>query len=327
MKKSLALRRVARLLVLLASTSLVRAQTATETTLRAETKAAIARDSTIGEDPTARRAALDALGGRAGAVVVMNAKTGRVYTIVNQDWAVRRGFKPCSLIKLVTGLAGLNEKVIDPTKAMKVSGPAETLTFERALAASHNGYFEDVGARLGFAKMLRYARDLGLGQRTGLNLRGETAGRLPQSAAAQDLREMSSHGDNFLVTPVQWATLMSSIANGGALLRPRVTSAATGATIRRRLGLVSARALQQLRPGLVETVQYGTARVAYSSGLRIAGKTGTCEGQGSELGLFASYAPAAAPRVTVVVGTRGPDATGGSAAAIAAQVHRALKIR
>ena len=53
-----------------------------------------------------RAAAVSALGNHNGTVVVMDPKTGRVYTVVNQDWGLRRGFKPCSTIKLVTGVAG-----------------------------------------------------------------------------------------------------------------------------------------------------------------------------------------------------------------------------
>ena len=67
-----------------------------------------------GEDPEVRRVAVNALGNHAGTVVVMDPMTGRVYSVVNQEWALRRGFKPCSTIKLVTGVAGLSENAIPP---------------------------------------------------------------------------------------------------------------------------------------------------------------------------------------------------------------------
>src|SRR2546430_16560623 len=89
-------------------------QRAADQALKDETVANIARDETQGEDPEVRRVALNALAGHAGTVVVMNPKTGQVYTVVNQDWALRRGFKPCSTTKLGTGLAGLTEHGIDP---------------------------------------------------------------------------------------------------------------------------------------------------------------------------------------------------------------------
>ena len=81
--------------------------------LRTETVANIEQDNTEGEDLQVRRAAVNALGNHAGTVVVMEAKTGKLLTVVNQDWAIKEGFKPCSTIKLVTGAAGLNEDVIN----------------------------------------------------------------------------------------------------------------------------------------------------------------------------------------------------------------------
>src|SRR5439155_24012516 len=78
-------------------------QRALDDGLRNEVQANIARDSTVGEDLEVRNAAIAALGNHAGTVGVMDPRSGRVYTVVNQEWALRRGFKPCSTIKLVTG--------------------------------------------------------------------------------------------------------------------------------------------------------------------------------------------------------------------------------
>ena len=75
--------------------------------LKQTTSKNIAEDDLTGEDRVIRAAALEALGTAAGTVVVMNAQTGRVYSIVNQDWAISRGFKPCSTIKLVTAVGGV----------------------------------------------------------------------------------------------------------------------------------------------------------------------------------------------------------------------------
>ena len=86
--------------------------------MRNEVQSDIAKDSTVGEDLEVRNAAIAALGNHAGTVVVMDPKTGRVYTVVNQEWGLRHGFKPCSTIKLVTGVAGLCEKVIQPIETV-----------------------------------------------------------------------------------------------------------------------------------------------------------------------------------------------------------------
>jgi hypothetical protein len=68
-------------------------QRAIDEGIRNEVQSNIAKDSAIGEDPEVRRAAVDALGHHAGTVVVMDPKTGRVYTVVNQDWGVAPRFQ------------------------------------------------------------------------------------------------------------------------------------------------------------------------------------------------------------------------------------------
>jgi hypothetical protein len=80
-------------------------------------------------------------------------------------------------------------------------------------------------------------------------------------------------------------------------------------------------------PGMIGAASYGTGKLAYDPIMQVAGKTGTCIGQGSWLGLFTSYAPVADPRLAVVVVTRGSGARGRVAAAIAGKVYRALDYR
>jgi len=144
-------------------------QQALDKALRDEVQGMIARDNTAGEDPQVRRVAINALGNHAGTVVVMDPMTGKVYSIVNQEWAVRRGFKPCSTIKLVTGVAGLSENVIPPAE-LTLAADRNHMDLTSALAHSDNSYFERVGSGLGFDKMIHYARELGLGEKTGANV-------------------------------------------------------------------------------------------------------------------------------------------------------------
>src|SRR5258708_7038369 len=174
-------------------------QRALDAAMRNEAMSFISQDVTAGEDPEVRRVAVNALGNHAGTVVVMDPKTGRVYSVVNQEWGVRRGFKPCSTIKLVTGLAGLNEKVIDPVDTASASG-AYHINLTDALAYSNNTYFQQVGGRVGFDKMIAYARRLGLGEKTGINAPNEFQGQVPQPRSGFAVNHMSSHGDDFKVT-------------------------------------------------------------------------------------------------------------------------------
>src|SRR5688500_8675338 len=134
-------------------------QRASDEGFRRETQTNIANDTSIGEDMEVRAAAVSALGNTAGTVVVMDPKTGRVYTVVNQEWGLRRGFKPCSTIKLVTGVAGISEKVIAPTEPVS-DGGRHRLDLTDALAYSNNTYFQHVGGQVGFDKMISYAREM-----------------------------------------------------------------------------------------------------------------------------------------------------------------------
>lgn len=298
--------------------------------LRDRVQSMIAKDDLTGEDPEVRRAAVNALGNHAGTVVVMDPQTGRVYSMVNQQWALREGFKPCSTIKLVTGLAGLNENVIDPSDTTKISDNNQ-VSLTRALAYSKNGYFQQVGGQVGFDKMVSYARRLGLGEKTGINTQNEFEGSVPGPASRSALNRMWSHGDNFQVTPIQLATLVSAMANGGKLLTPHIPRTKQGELrskikVRRQVKM-DTDAWRQMVPGMVGAVNYGSGRRAHDPRETVAGKTGTCIEQGTWVGLFTSYAPLANPRLAVVVIARGADAQNHFPAAVAGRIYRDLNGR
>lgn len=308
-------------------------QRAIDEGMRNEVEADIAKDSTIGEDPEVRRAAVEALGHHAGTVVVMDPKTGRVYTVVNQDWGLRRGFKPCSTIKLVTGVAGISEKVIAPIETVS-DGDRYKIDLTDALAYSNNTYFQHVAGEVGFDKMITYAKEMGLGEKTGINYVNEYTGRLPLFKSGFALNRMGSHGDDFEVTAIQLATLVSAMSNGGKLLTPHLPQTVQENTtfkteVRRKVN-VESDTWKRMLPGMIGAVNYGSGRKAYRPEQTVAGKTGTCIGQDSSrawVGLFTSYAPVVNPRLAVVVITRGTDAHNHVPAAIAGNIYRALSPR
>jgi membrane peptidoglycan carboxypeptidase len=256
----------------------------------------------------------------------MDPMTGKIYSVVNQEWALRRGFKPCSTVKLVTGVAGLQEKVISPFETTNVSDKYQ-LDLTDALAYSNNTYFQHVGGQVGFEKMMSHARDLGLGEKTGVNSPSEYSGRLPSEKTGFALNRMSSHGDDFEVTALQLGTLVSALANGGKLLVPYVPrnseESKAKTKVRRQID-VSQENLRRMVPGMVGAVNYGSGKKAYDPLQTVAGKTGTCIGQGSWLGLFTSYAPLANPRLAVVVIARGSDGRNHFPAAVAGRIYRDL---
>lgn len=294
--------------------------------LRAETSANIANDITDTEDLAVRQAAVEALGSRAGTVLVMEAKTGKIVSMVNQDWAIRESFKPCSTIKLVTGVAGLNENIINGDG--NISGESSSMTLDNALAFSNNGYFQRVGVKMGSGKMISYAKNLGLGEKTGINADGETAGKLP---FGNNNARIYSHGDDFEVTPLQLAVMVSALSNGGKKVVPQIPrsryeNARFRSNYRQPVALPE-KSVTGVLPGMMGAAEYGTARRGVDASIGVAGKTGSCIGKGSWVGLFASVAPVEDPEYAVVVITRGEGERGKYAAAVAGRVYQALQNR
>lgn len=294
--------------------------------LRTETVENIAHDNIEGEDLEVRAAAVNALGNHAGTILVMEAQTGKVLSIVNQDWAIRHSFKPCSTIKLVTAVAGINENVINEDG--KINARRFPMNLDDALAHSNNSYFQTVGAGLGNTKMISYAQMLGLGQPTGINAEKETGGRL---AFGNNNARIYSHGDDFEVTPLQLGVIVSAISNGGKILVPhipktKIEKANFRGAMRYQLNLPNNN-FRNVIPGMIGATQYGTARRGVDSSLDVAGKTGSCIGQGSWVGLFASVAPIENPKYAVVVITRGQSERGKYAAAIAGNIYKSLRNR
>jgi penicillin-binding protein 2 len=292
--------------------------------LRTETVANISKDVTEGEDMNIRAAAVNALGDHAGSVVVMEAQTGKVLTVVNQDWALRSGIKPCSTIKLVTGVAGLNEKAIDKTDG-SLTTSTNRLGLDDALARSDNGYFQRAGSAMGNTKVIEYAKQLGLGEPTGYPIEGEYAGKLPYN---NNNARIYSHGDDFEVTTMQLAVMVSAITNGGHRVLPRVprndVEKAKFQPFYKANVEVPRDSVRRVIPGMMGAAEYGTARRGMDQSLGVAGKTGSCISKGTWVGLFASVAPIEQPKYSVVVITRGAKERGRAAAAVAAQIYRTL---
>ncbi len=176
--------------------------------------------------------------------------------------------------------------------------------------------------------MISYAQTLGLGQPTGINAAGEASGKLP---FGNSNARIYSHGDDFEVTPLQLAVLVSAISNGGKMIVPqiprtKIEQANFRGQMRRTIDLPQ-KNMQQVIPGMIGAAQYGTARRGVDSSLDVAGKTGSCIGQGSWVGLFASVAPIENPKFAVIVITRGEGERGKYAAAVAGQIYAALRTR
>jgi cell division protein FtsI/penicillin-binding protein 2 len=291
-------------------------------------------DSTLGdvidgEDLTVRRAAVSALGAYNGSVVVADPTTGRVLSIVNQKLALTGAYQPCSTIKLVAGLAGLSEGIIDRDTNLRLSRRS-SMNLTTALAKSNNPFFANIGDKLGFQKVYYYAKLFGLGERSGLEIDGESPGIFPAEKPSNvSVGLMTSFGEAIGLTPMQLTAMVSAIANGGTLYYlqyPKSQEQLQDFSPRVKRHLDVQQWLPDLRPGMLGATDFGTARRAlYDANEPIYGKTGTCTDARTHLGWFGSYNEVNGRKLVVVVLlTGGRPVNGPVASGIAGQVYKNL---
>src|SRR5438128_3346461 len=255
-------------------------------------------------DSALQQTANDALGQREGAIIVMDAQTGRIRALVNSQLAFGQALMPGSTMKPFTALAALRAGLIDKDSRTvcpgRFTGRGFSLpcvhedhlppfTPSQAIAYSCNYYFATLGQRLGRDKLVETARQFGFGQPAGIE---ETAGtlrpcktgnntRIRESAHASeqsdcDAREAIGESDHIQITPIQLLMAYTALVNGGRLWQPRINRSEP--VERSRIDIS-----QQHRAIIIEgmrgAVRYGTARNAHldSLPLYILGKTGTSQ--------------------------------------------------
>ncbi|HLG98861.1 MAG TPA: penicillin-binding transpeptidase domain-containing protein [Bryobacteraceae bacterium] len=289
-----------------------------------------AGDSVDGEDLAVRRAAVQALGPYNGSVVVVDPKTGRILTIVNQKLAFQSGFEPCSTIKIVAALAGLSEGILTEENHFRLIS-RRSMDLTEALAHSNNAFFASVGVKLGFDRIVRYDEMFGLGEKAGLNIDGEQPGTLATEPPKDGLGMMTSFGEGVFMTPLELAGIVSAVANGGTLYylqHPRSLQEVEQFSPRVKRQLDIAKWLPDIKPGMMGAVEYGTARRAgFNPSEPIFGKTGTCTDARSptHLGWFGSYNETGENKLVVVVLlTGGRPVSGPVASGVAGAVYKNL---
>ncbi len=290
-----------------------------------------AGDNVDGDDLAVRRAAVDALGAYNGTVVVVDPQTGRVLTIVNQKTALESGFTPCSTIKLVTAFAALNEGLVERDTPLRLTRGV-SLDLSTALAHSNNPYFKILGDKLGYERVVRYARLFGLGEKAGWQIPGERPGALPDAPPQYGgVGMMTAFGEGIQLTPLELAALVSAIANGGTLYHLQYPKSQEeidrfAPHVKRRLDI--AHWIDDVKVGMREAVDFGTAhRAGYDPSEPILGKTGTCHDSRAlnHLGWFGSFNDVERHKLVVVVLlTGGWRINGPIAAGVAGSIYKQL---
>ncbi len=262
--------------------------------------------------------------------------------------AIQGQYPPGSTFKIIMAAAALETHTIELTEAVQCGGRFRfgrrtfrdwkryghgAVDLHKAMAQSCDVYFYRIGHRMGVDTIAAYAKQFGLGERTGVELPSEGTGLIPSSEWKQRTRGEPwypgetisvSIGQGFVtVTPLQMAKVIGMIANDGIAFQPHVVRGVRGRTgewIEERspaqaLHLtLPARQLEAIQASLAAVVTEGTAQRAESSMVQVAGKTGTAQvvslrseseedtpKQFRDHAWFVAYAPFEHPSIAVAV--------------------------
>ena len=303
-----------------------------------------------------------------GSAIIMNPRTGEILAMANEptfnpnayrdsqeterrNRAIQDLYEPGSTFKVVTASAALEEKVM-PLDTMIDTSPGRLyvagrsrliiddagrnnglLSFTKVIVKSSNIGAVKIGLRVGAERLSRFVGQYGFGKRVSPDFPSENAGivwshdKLNESALAS-----ISMGYQVAITPLQMVAAVSSVANGGQYIEPRVLRAVyrhgvryqvTPRVVRQTVSPDTAAALTSI---MEEVVTDGTAKRAAISGYTVAGKTGTAQkliqGQYSHSDHYASFVgfvPSTNPVFAIVVvidAAKGPNGDhGGTVAA------------
>jgi cell division protein FtsI (penicillin-binding protein 3) len=297
------------------------------------------------------QAAMEATHAIGGTVIVENPHTGEILALANRptfnpnlrkeitveslkDRAVSDIFEPGSTFKIVTVSAALEEKLTRPDEVFDCQMGSIVINGMRI--RDHKAYgllpvsdiianSSDVGAikialRLGEDRFYKYIRAFGFGQQTGIELPGETRGMTkPPNRWSKVSIGAISMGQEIGISPLQLVDLISTIANDGVWVAPRIVAGtiepqSTPQTIAFRPGesrrVISTMTAAEMRQMLQGVVLHGTGRKAILEGYSSAGKTGTAQKVDPATGAysktkyvasFAGFAPINNPQIAVAV--------------------------
>ncbi len=286
----------------------------------------------------------------AGTAIVMNPSDGAVLAMASyptfdpnhfrdygpdawRNRTVQDMYEPGSTFKIVTASAALEEGLVTPSQMLDCGngviqignttihehGGAQyaMLSFEDVMVHSSNVGTIRVGLSLGQDRFYRYIKQFGFGERTGIELPGETPGKVRRTQLWSQLSNASiSIGQEIAVTPLQVATAIATVANGGERVAPHVIDHVVdpqGNVIGRSqraapVRVISEKTAAVLNEILKSVVARGTGAKAALPEHVVAGKTGTAQkavrgGYSPDrvVASFGGYVPADRPRLVILV--------------------------
>ncbi len=288
----------------------------------------------------------------AASVIMMDPFTGEILALANRptynpnrggisnessrrNRAITDLYEPGSTFKIIVGVAALEEKIVTPESLFDVSsGGIEVggktirdvhrhgvISFSEVIQKSSNVGSVMIGMRLGKENIYKYAKLMGIGIKTGIDLPGEVSGWIPppERWSGTSLGAISI-GQEVAVTPLQMLRAYASIANGGFLIKPHIVSkiispdgdiifsSEQNVNRVRVLSKKTADTFREILKGVVE--EGGTGKKAAIDGNQVAGKTGTAQIINPEtkryskekyVSSFVGFVPADNPRLAMIV--------------------------
>lgn len=253
--------------------------------------------------------------------------------------AISTLYEPGSIFKPLVMAAGLQEKVIRPNDLYDEKGPIKigkyeirtwnnqyegSITMTRLLEKSSNVGLVYIAKKLGRQRLLSYLKQYGIGERTGIDLEGETFTRLKPEAEWHEIDEATaSFGQGIAVTQMQMLRAFAALINGGYMLKPHVVEAVKSSDnsldkmlLSKGRRVLNETASAQIRKMLEAAVEHGDARWARPKGYRIGGKTGTAQlpiaghyDPNKTVASFIGFAPVEKPQFIVLVTLKEPTAS------------------
>lgn len=247
---------------------------------------------------------------------------------LNQMWrngCINDTYEPGSTFKIITASAGLEEGAVHLTdqfscpgykvvedrriRCHKVGGHGAE-NFVQGIQNSCNPVFIEVGLRIGVDRFFDYFRQFGLMDLTGVDIPGE-AGTIMHKKENVGQVELAtiSFGQSFQITPIQLATTVSALVNGGRRVTPHFgmeVLSAEGKKVKTfrynaKKHIVSEKTSQTMRELLESVVAEGSGKNAYVEGYRIGGKTATSQtlprSANKYISSFVGFAPADDPQI------------------------------
>ena len=278
-------------------------------------------------------------------------------TTINRNLPIWMTYEPGSTFKIMTLASSLEEKTVNlfedtyydsgsilidgATIHCWKSGGHGAQTYLNVVENSCNPGFVSLGNKLGVNKLMSYINKFGFGEKTGIDLNGESSGILfnPNRMGPVELAT-TSFGQGISVTPIQQVTAVSAVINNGYLYQPYIVKSLeepetksiiklNEPVLRRRV--ISEESSKLARFALESVVANGSGRNAYIENYRVGGKTGTAQKvenghylDGNYILSFVGFMPADNPKIVVYVAIDNPKGVTQYGGVVAAPIVKSI---